>query len=85
MWMLPLYLHVNQRSDDDDDDDDDGDNWHEMLNLVFFSVFTFQTKIGLPFHMNGLTFSEILKSIKKIIKMSFTNVLHDLLRVNIRG
>ena len=22
MWMLPLYLHVNQKSDDDDDDDD---------------------------------------------------------------
>ena len=21
MWMLPLYLHVNQKSDDDDDDD----------------------------------------------------------------
>ena len=28
MWMLPLYLHVNQKSidDDDDDDDDDGDD-----------------------------------------------------------
>ena len=25
MWMLPLYLHVNQNSDDDDDDDDDDD------------------------------------------------------------
>ena len=25
MWMLPLYLHVNQNSDDDDDDDDDGE------------------------------------------------------------
>ena len=23
MWMLPLYLHVNQKSNDDDDDDDD--------------------------------------------------------------
>ena len=23
MWMLPLYLHVNQKSGDDDDDDDD--------------------------------------------------------------
>ena len=21
MWMLPLYLHVNQKSDDDDDED----------------------------------------------------------------
>ena len=25
MWKLPLYLHVNQKSDDDDDDDDDDD------------------------------------------------------------
>ena len=25
MWMLPLYLHVNQKCDDDDDDDDDDD------------------------------------------------------------
>ena len=23
MWMLPLYLHINQKLDDDDDDDDD--------------------------------------------------------------
>ena len=23
MWMLPLYLHVDKKSDDDDDDDDD--------------------------------------------------------------
>ena len=23
MWMLPLYLQVNQKYDDDDDDDDD--------------------------------------------------------------
>ena len=21
MWMLPMYLHVNKKSDDDDDDD----------------------------------------------------------------
>ena len=25
MWMLPLYLHVNQKSDYDYDDDDDQD------------------------------------------------------------
>ena len=25
MWMLPLYRHVNQKSNDDDDDDDDDD------------------------------------------------------------
>ena len=24
MWMLPLYLHVNQKSDDDDDEQRDG-------------------------------------------------------------
>ena len=30
MWMLPLYLHVNQKSnDDDDDDDDDEDGYHD--------------------------------------------------------
>ena len=23
LWILPLYLHVNQNTDDDDDDDDD--------------------------------------------------------------
>ena len=23
MWMLPLYLHVDQKSDDNDDDDGD--------------------------------------------------------------
>ena len=23
MWMLPLYLHVNEKSDDEDDNDDD--------------------------------------------------------------
>ena len=22
LWILPLYLHINQKSDDDDDDDD---------------------------------------------------------------
>ena len=26
LWILPLYLHVNQKSDDDDDDDDDNDD-----------------------------------------------------------
>ena len=25
MWVLPLYLHVNQKSHDDDDGDGDGD------------------------------------------------------------
>ena len=26
MWMLPLYLQVNQKSDEDDEDDDDDDD-----------------------------------------------------------
>ena len=38
MWMLPLYLYINQKSDDDDDDDDD--EWSEptckVLQLVDF-------------------------------------------------
>ena len=25
MWMLPLYLHFNQKSDDNDDNDDNDD------------------------------------------------------------
>ena len=31
MWMLPLYLHVNQKYDDDDDDDDDDDEHYSYL------------------------------------------------------
>ena len=26
MWMLPLYLHIKQKSSDDDDDNDDDDD-----------------------------------------------------------
>ena len=35
MWMLPLYLHVNQKSDDADDDDEQH-HWYivKMLNLI---------------------------------------------------
>ena len=34
MWMLPLYLHVNKKSDDPDDDDDEQHHWFivKMLN-----------------------------------------------------
>ena len=34
MWMLPLYLHVNQKSDDADDDEQH--HWYivKMLNLI---------------------------------------------------
>ena len=37
MWMLPLYLHVNQKSDDDDDDDDDDDN-DDAMDCVFLPL-----------------------------------------------
>ena len=34
MWMVHLYLHVNQKSDDDnDDDDDDDDDTHGFVCL----------------------------------------------------
>ena len=33
MWMLPLYLHVNKKSDDDDDDNDDLSGYNFYLNL----------------------------------------------------
>ena len=34
MWMLPLYLHINQKYDDDDDDDDDDDGCdHKTLQI----------------------------------------------------
>ena len=35
MWMMPLHLHVNQKSDYDDYDDDD---------LVYMNIFC-QTKV----------------------------------------
>ena len=39
MWMLPLYLHVNQKSDDPDDDDEQH-HWYmvKMLNHRFNNV-----------------------------------------------
>ena len=36
MWMLPLNLHVNQKSDDDDDDDDDDDGYTWKIFHHFF-------------------------------------------------
>ena len=40
MWMLPLYLHVNQKSDDDDDDDDDdeGEQVAFIRNVIFIRI-----------------------------------------------
>ena len=34
LWLWPLYLHVNQKSDDDDDDDDD----ELRNNFSYFSL-----------------------------------------------
>ena len=36
MWMLPLYLHVNQKSDYDGDDDDCGGEGGGGGNKVMF-------------------------------------------------
>ena len=40
MWMLPLYLHINQKSvdDDDDDDDDDGMIKTKSNNVLYKSL-----------------------------------------------
>ena len=38
MWMLPLYLHIIQKSDDDDDDDDDDDKVLQSLNEINASL-----------------------------------------------
>ena len=39
MWMLPLYLHVNKKSDDADDDDEQH-HWYivKMFNHRFNNV-----------------------------------------------
>ena len=42
MWMLPLYLHVNQKSDYDDDDMS-----KLQMQIIFFFFFFFSQ--GLPF------------------------------------
>ena len=37
MWIMPLHLHVNQKSDYDNDDDDDP--YFVILHLVSFQAF----------------------------------------------
>ena len=37
LWIWPLYLHVNQKSDDDDDDDDDEKQFLISINKKIFS------------------------------------------------
>ena len=46
MWMLPLYLHVNQKSDDPDDDDEQH-HWYivKMLNLNVLHKTAFLTSL----------------------------------------
>ena len=34
IWMLPLYLHVNQKTIDGDDDDDDDDDDDETKSTI---------------------------------------------------
>ena len=34
MWMMPLHLHVNQKSDDDDDDDL-GSRSHKLFSTLY--------------------------------------------------
>ena len=36
MWILPLYLHVNKKSDDYEDDDDDDDDEKVFFIKRFF-------------------------------------------------
>ena len=48
MWILPLYLHDNQKSDDDDDDNDDTYIWgRPTVSSEPFVVFPFYWIPGL--------------------------------------
>ena len=39
MWILPLYLHVNnKKSDDDEDDDDDDDDEKVFFHKEIFLI-----------------------------------------------
>ena len=53
MWMLPLYLHVNQKSDDDDDDNDGSlfKKRKEKKNILFratdlYAIFNLNQSLG---------------------------------------
>ena len=49
MWMLPLYLHVNQKSDDPDDDDEQH-HWYivKMFNHNVLHNIAFLTSLQEP-------------------------------------
>ena len=39
LWIWPLYLHVNQKSDDDDDDDDDiSSQKSQAFNIICWEI-----------------------------------------------
>ena len=46
LWIWPLYLHVNQKSDDDDDDDDDIGKFRCVCFVCFFSREKWSIKYG---------------------------------------
>ena len=41
MWMMPLHLQVNHKSDDDvdDDDDDDDDDLFDLIVYIPSTIF----------------------------------------------
>ena len=49
MWMLPLYLHVNQKSDYDDD----------MMKDIYAYITAFSLNIGIPQLLNYHTCPEM--------------------------
>ena len=66
LWIWPLYLHVNQKSDDDDDDDASLLNGTELLKERIFSL---RRKV---FHLRVDSFSEelcFLGSKQKVTKL----------------
>ena len=58
LWIWPLYLHINQKSDDDDDDVDDDDILyfgkfyifdHQFVRSVLMELQTLQSLINYCF------------------------------------
>ena len=41
MWILPLYLHINKKSDNDEEDDDDDEKvfFIKRFFLIMFRMF----------------------------------------------
>ena len=49
LWILPLYRHINKKSEDDDDDDDDDDD-------EFIIFFLAEVKVVAPLNLVVLLF-----------------------------